>query len=127
MKTVESKLKSEKMPEIHLQEHHDVAVKVANRKQHDELMQIYEAGNWTWVSGTLPTDYRNIVTFSETHIFANNNFTETGNPRYFPQIRVLTLKDFYKAQGIESSKVKEITDWFKKNKPYRESKKPLED
>jgi hypothetical protein len=111
------------MPRIQLEEIWNMAVRVLSPKEHDKLMQIYECGNWKWMNGTLPTDYPNIVTGSVTNVSAKNYFQETGNPKYFPSINVISLKDFYKSQRITSSQLKEINNWFKENKPDRKSRK----
>lgn len=90
------------------------AVNTRTPDNYDELMRVYELGNWRWYSGDLPTESYSYWRYKEqTGILAQNEFVfNSRNFLLMARHKVISLPEFYEIQKITPSMLKEINEYF---------------
>ena len=108
------------MPRLNLKELPDVLVKTPKQKNYDLLMELYEAGGWSWENGYLPTAYMLLVG-PTTVMEAKDHFREGDSIEDKSERRRITIDEFCEMEEIDQLKRQEVIRWFKYNKPNRRS------
>ena len=128
-KTINGKLfwENEK-PKLNLTSLERTSVELETQKEFDELMHVYEAGEWKWSSRELPTHYNYWTNKEKIYIDAGiSHFRDLkGFFEYhyeeFHNCDAISIEKFYEMQGIIKEDLSELNKWFDKNKPDRASK-----
>lgn len=107
-----------KLPLINLKPLPNFLIRIRTQKSHDNLMRIYEAGRWNWKGGHLPTEYM-INAGHGTLIEVMDSFSHFDYSEIENNKKIIEFSDFYKLQGIDKDKKREIYKWFRDNKPGR--------
>jgi ethanolamine ammonia-lyase small subunit len=122
-------------PTIELVSLAETAVNVQTQKEYDTLMQIYEAGNWKWITKELPTEYNSWKEYR----YKTKTCINAGLSKSVPKVEInelvifekdnnqdyetiLSLKEFYLKQNLTTEMIKELNNWYNKHKQNRKSK-----
>lgn len=108
------------MPRLNLKELPDVLVKTPKQKNYDLLMELYEAGGWSWENGYLPTAYMLLVG-PTTLIEAKDYFKDSDLSEDQSGRKRITIDQFCEMENIDQLQRLEVIKWFKYNKPNRRS------
>ncbi len=108
-----------------------VFLNIKSQKEYDNLMQIYELGDWTWISGKYPTNTNHYFVHKRNTCINIGPDKDYGKRR----IRLHNLKDldmdlshiiktpeFFGLQGINIHKLNQANIYFEYCKPNRKSK-----
>jgi hypothetical protein len=77
-------------------------------------MKIYECGIWEWCLGNSPTSHNGWSSFGEeTCVDAEDRFVSRDRALSKANgLKVITLQEFYDAQGITPEILKKVKDYF---------------
>ncbi len=94
------------------------AVKVPAQNDYWTLMRIYECGGWKGKYGELSAKNNLWTTYKEETCIGSENDCQFARAEYYAKIRwnVISLEEFYKIQKITPEMIKEINNYFEKNK-----------
>lgn len=123
-------------PKLELKPLKRTVVNTKSQKDYDNLMQVYEAGDWKWKScDVLPTKYNKWIVFQKGSCIEagvdswkkgtyNNGRFGYSHKAFYQEHgwNILSSKDFLSIEMITPEILKELNKWFDKYKPNRESK-----
>ncbi|MCK4650453.1 hypothetical protein KAT36_04455 [Candidatus Pacearchaeota archaeon] len=107
-------------PKLDLTPLEGTAVHVPTQEECDELMQVYELGDWKWCGGDLPTSlnhwYKEETCVDAGIGFLNKKEKQFGygdNEFYIKEnLKVLSTSEFYDIEKINLEMRKEINKYF---------------
>jgi hypothetical protein len=103
-----------RIPRIILKSMANKSVHVPTQKDYWDLMKIYECGIWEWCLGNSPTSNNTWSSFGEeTCVDAEDRFVSRDRALSKANgLKVITLQEFYDAQGITPEILKKVKDYF---------------
>jgi hypothetical protein len=129
---IEPKLRYEDgVPKLELKILENTAVHTPTQKEYDNLMQIYDAGNWQWELNTSIECNYFYRDNAETCLTAGKSYYKkiekkiAVSPKEFYTKRnwkIISLEEFCTIEKITQKIIKQLNEYYDKNYPNRESK-----
>src|SRR3989338_6331137 len=118
-----------KKPKLNLTLLEKTRVEISTQKDYDELMHVYEAGGWRWITSGLPTSYNHLAEDKE-KIYLDAGSSHFWNFKEFFEYsyeedndhHAIPIKNFYEIQKIAPGDLIKLNEYFEKNFPNRVSK-----
>ena len=118
-------------PKLNLTPLEKTIIEIPTQKEYDELMQVYEAGEWRWESKDLPTSFNYWTNKEKIYVDAGISYSN-GLKKFFKygyeernNYNVVSIKNFYGIQKITQENLIELNEYFEKNFPNRTSNRKM--